>query len=697
MFLLNFLTFLNTKTIHIETSNNILIPLKKMNLEIEVFEGTSKSIFTLIYQNDNEESIEEAKLILPFDTNNAISDVILSYNDKIFISKSMEKNQAQETFNENKNLNHTSLLISRFNDFLSIQLAIIPKKTIITIQFTLYNNLEIKFNPQKELFFSKYGFPITFIPRYSPSFNENSIQPNLISQNLIPYSFSINFKSPTAYLIETNLNININNNSFIYNELIEKDLIIDIYYLSTPKHLIEEYYNSQCIKFNINGLTIGSQEINNDIISISFIVDQSGSMYGDSILNVKKALDIFLHSLPNNCKFDIISFGSLYHSLFNELKEYNDETLLQSLNYVSNIKANMGGTEILQPLKFVLQEQKPNICILLTDGAVSNNDQILSFISEFNTKIFTLGIGSYASIDLVRGLAEKTGGIYEFISNTNDIESSVIRTLNDAINPSLTNIEIESNCGKLMQKNVSYLPRNSLTQISFLNENKKECFLKIKGKDSKNQILEFYFESKDSFSLGNSKHLHCSTLIKASNQDILSIPDIINNSIKLNLLTKYTSLILFDNSTSHENLNKINLEIPIPSRYNDNNPIIQMMAAPPNIKYQKMSRSFKTSIENNQVVMDESSKEINNNNNNDLCKKIVNLQTAKGFWSNIILINEILNLKIENINNEKLTALAIIYLEKNCDSKFNLIINKAKNWLKTQNSNDLLEWAKQFI
>ena len=41
-----------------------------------------------------------------------------------------------------------------------------------------------------------------------------------------------------------------------------------------------------------------------------FIVDRSGSMHGERIKTCKKALKLFIQSLPIGCKFSIISFGS---------------------------------------------------------------------------------------------------------------------------------------------------------------------------------------------------------------------------------------------------------------------------------------------------------------------------------------------------------------------------------------------------
>lgn len=58
-----------------------------------------------------------------------------------------------------------------------------------------------------------------------------------------------------------------------------------------------------------------------------FLVDRSDSMYGDRIQTTVQALKLFLQSLTPKCLFDIISYGSKYHSLTKDALIYNDETL----------------------------------------------------------------------------------------------------------------------------------------------------------------------------------------------------------------------------------------------------------------------------------------------------------------------------------------------------------------------------------
>ena len=55
---------------------------------------------------------------------------------------------------------------------------------------------------------------------------------------------------------------------------------------------------------------IPSFKLDEQDVEVIFLVDRSGSMGGESMQQAKKALQLFLHSIPTSCYFNIWSFGS---------------------------------------------------------------------------------------------------------------------------------------------------------------------------------------------------------------------------------------------------------------------------------------------------------------------------------------------------------------------------------------------------
>ncbi|XP_030601347.1 von Willebrand factor A domain-containing protein 5A-like [Archocentrus centrarchus] len=87
-----------------------------------------------------------------------------------------------------------------------------------------------------------------------------------------------------------------------------------------------------------------------------FLMDRSGSMSNTRIRSARDTLLLLLKSLPMGCYFNIYSFGSRYEHIFPKSVEYSQQTMKKALKKVEQMEANLGGTEILQPLKHIYSQ-----------------------------------------------------------------------------------------------------------------------------------------------------------------------------------------------------------------------------------------------------------------------------------------------------------------------------------------------------
>ena len=120
-------------------------------------------------------------------------------------------------------------------------------------------------------------------------------------------------------------------------------------------------------------------------------------------------MQLFVRTLPADCFFNIIGFGSRYVSLFPSNQAYTERTMSQAISHIDSIDADLGGTELLQPFEFIFRTvSKPSgysrNVFFLTDGQVSNLDQVTNLIACNATdtpRVFVLGIGDQVSHALV--------------------------------------------------------------------------------------------------------------------------------------------------------------------------------------------------------------------------------------------------------------------------------------------------------
>jgi len=76
-------------------------------------------------------------------------------------------------------------------------------------------------------------------------------------------------------------------------------------------------------------------------------------MSGNEIKIPSKGLKLFLQSLPSKSYYQIIGFGSNFKAYDKIPKEYSQENILQSIKIIDSLNADLGGTDIYSPLKYV--------------------------------------------------------------------------------------------------------------------------------------------------------------------------------------------------------------------------------------------------------------------------------------------------------------------------------------------------------
>merc|ERR1719266_2475815 len=197
-------------------------------------------------------------------------------------------------------------------------------------------------------------------------------------------------------------------------------------------------------------------------------------MGGESMQQAKKALELFLYSLPANCYFNIWSFGSRFSCLFDKgSKKYDDFTLAEAKSHAAQMDANYGGTEVYRPLQAIFNEKSikgyAKQIFLLTDGAVSNDQSVIKLVKDNckNSRVFTLGLGSSASRHLVKGVARAGNGTSIFASLNEDLRPRVMTLLKNSLMPSLTNVEIVWNKKK---ENNATAPLNKVRTLLGFNK-----------------------------------------------------------------------------------------------------------------------------------------------------------------------------------------------------------------------------------
>jgi Ca-activated chloride channel homolog len=177
-------------------------------------------------------------------------------------------------------------------------------------------------------------------------------------------------------------------------------------------------------------------------LDVVFVIDRSGSMGGTSIEEARKALRLCMRQLREGDRFSIIAFDD-QQEVFAKVP-FTQKTLENADRFIASIDAR-GGTELLAPLTAAVADASAGVVVLLTDGQVGNEDEILAAVmaARKSTRIYTFGIGTNVSDALLSQLARRTGGAVEFIHPGERIDDKVVTVFSRAIAPRVTNVKVK--------------------------------------------------------------------------------------------------------------------------------------------------------------------------------------------------------------------------------------------------------------
>ena len=183
-------------------------------------------------------------------------------------------------------------------------------------------------------------------------------------------------------------------------------------------------------------------------IEAVLLIDRSGSMDGSSIAQARNALLLALGSLREGDSFNVYGFGSTFESVFAAPVRYDDANLNLARDAVRHWDADLGGTELMEPLRAILERpaaELPRRVLLLTDGEVANEQECADLVRAHaaTATVFTIGVGYGASDLLMNGVARAGNGSAEFVHPNERIEPAVMRQMSRLTTAGLRDVRVD--------------------------------------------------------------------------------------------------------------------------------------------------------------------------------------------------------------------------------------------------------------
>jgi uncharacterized protein YegL len=191
-------------------------------------------------------------------------------------------------------------------------------------------------------------------------------------------------------------------------------------------------------------------------LNLCLVIDESGSMQGERIENVKQALLAFVDQLRAVDRVCIVGFSDDARVVLPSQCPPNHEEIRAAIAGIdATMSTNLHAGLMLgfEQVAAHYEKGRTNRVILLTDGnanrGVTDPEQTVQESQVFNDKdidLSTIGVGYDLNHRLLRSLAKAGRGLLHFVGDDKDIAKTFVEELDSLLSPVARRIAVEIEC-----------------------------------------------------------------------------------------------------------------------------------------------------------------------------------------------------------------------------------------------------------
>jgi Ca-activated chloride channel homolog len=199
---------------------------------------------------------------------------------------------------------------------------------------------------------------------------------------------------------------------------------------------------------NPQGLAPAQSSRPRDVV---FVLDRSGSMAGWKMVAARRALGRMIDTLVERDRFSVYAFDDTVemppgHGA--DLVSASDRNRFRAVEWLGRIDAR-GGTEMARPLDQAVHQlrgDRDRVLVLVTDGQVGNEDQILQLLGQRlkGIRIFTLGVDRAVNEAFLKRLAALGGGLCDVVESEDRLDEVMDKVQRRIGSPQWTGLHIEA-------------------------------------------------------------------------------------------------------------------------------------------------------------------------------------------------------------------------------------------------------------
>jgi len=181
---------------------------------------------------------------------------------------------------------------------------------------------------------------------------------------------------------------------------------------------------------------------------VIWVIDTSGSMRGAPLELAKQAMTAGIRGMDGMDSFAVLGFGNEVDALDAKPVDAHPENQMRGLRFVEHLQAN-GGTYMMKAVRRALAMEpdpaRQRFLVFITDGAVSNDDELVRAIGEVGNgvTVVTIGIGAAPNRYLLDEMAGAGGGASTYVSLHEHAGDAVKRILKTMERPAMSQVAVD--------------------------------------------------------------------------------------------------------------------------------------------------------------------------------------------------------------------------------------------------------------
>ncbi|XP_063404028.1 uncharacterized protein LOC134687563 isoform X2 [Mytilus trossulus] len=420
--------------------------LKSVHIRAQLMDLASKVVVLQEYHNTSTSTLE-AKYVFPLDDMAAVCGFEAFINGKHIVGEVKEKETAHKEYKKAISEGHGAYLMDQDEetpDVFTVSVGNLPPGCVALIKITYVSELQV----EGELI--NFTIPGSVAPWKQEASNTEGDDSCTIKVSIqMPFDIRT-VTCPTHKIMKkstaTRCTVSMTEGQTISDGF---QLLIGLAEIHVPRMWVEVDNEGKQTEAAMLTFYPEFEAAEDNETEIILVLDLSNSMKGKALLEAKKILLLTLNHLSAHTLFNIVLFGTCYRELFPTGQKKSKSTLKIAEQFVKDIQANMGSTEVYRPLHsfFLLKpENSLRNVFILSDGHINNEETTLKAVRDNcqHTRIFTFGVSAIANKHVLKAMSRLGAGSFEYFDSQSKSkwENKVKSQIQKTSQPVLTSVSV---------------------------------------------------------------------------------------------------------------------------------------------------------------------------------------------------------------------------------------------------------------